>query len=153
MDRVLIDPLVASAQRVIATMLQMTLETRDETELPLAPAEVCATVHLRGDLVGEVVLEFPRTTAVRYVERLTGRSVEPGSPMVADAVGELANMIVSGLRSMMDIRRVEVGFPVLGSGAGVRDRDAARVVCTSACGDFVLGAVLHGATVGSRAAS
>jgi len=152
MDRVLIEPLIASAQRVVATMLQMKLEVREESEEPLGPAEVCATVALRGDLVGEVVLEFPRSTAVRYVERMTGRGVDPGSPMVADAVGELANMIVSGLRSMMDVRRVEVGFPVLGTGGVIRDRGAARVVCSSACGDFVLGAVLHGATVGSRAA-
>jgi chemotaxis protein CheX len=78
---------------VFESMLQRSC--RPTTQPSAAPADIFACISFSGTLEAQCVVAFPTASA----QRLAGALLRPGEwdvAMLADAVGELCNMIAGG---------------------------------------------------------
>lgn len=146
MDPSLITPFIASIQNVFSTMLQLPV-TIKEPHLKREPGttfDVSGIIGMSGDVVGSVVLSFPKQTAVRLVALFTGTDMAADSPDFPDAIGELSNMVSGNAKGMFSgKRKVQISCPsvVIGSGHTVtrpRDIPCVAIPCSCDCGDFTV---------------
>ncbi len=145
MDPAYIKPFIASIHNVFSTMLQLPVSVNEPTLKADSgtSCDVSGIIGMSGDMLGSVVLSFPRETAERVVALFSGQKLDPASPDFADAVGELVNMVSGGAKAMFKDRRVSISCPSVVVGAGhhvARQTDAPTVCipCTTDCGDFVI---------------
>ena len=146
MDPSLITPFIASIQNVFSTMLQLPV-TIKEPHLKRESGttfDVSGIIGMSGDVVGSVVLSFPKQTAVRLVALFTGTDMTADSPDFPDAIGELSNMVSGNAKGMFSgKRKVQISCPsvVIGSGHTVtrpRDIPCVAIPCSCDCGDFTV---------------
>jgi chemotaxis protein CheX len=146
MDPAFITPFIASVQNVFGTMLQLPVEIGEPRikDSPSTTYDVSGIIGMSGDVVGSIVLSFPKQTAVRLVALFTGSELATDHPDFADAVGELTNMISGNAKGMFTgKRKVTISCPsvVVGPGHTVaRPKDVPCVVipCTTDCGELVI---------------
>src|SRR5262245_52662195 len=94
----LINPFVAATSDVFKTMLSCTL-TRGKVGLKQEHArmyEVSGLIGLSGKCRGMVVVSLSRDTALAVTEKMLGARPEGLNAEVADAIGEVTNMIAGG---------------------------------------------------------
>ena len=146
MDPALITPFIASIENVFSTMMQLPVTIKEPTlkKTPETTYDVSGIIGMSGDVVGSVVLSFPKQTAVRLVTLFTGTEMAPDSPDFPDAVGELSNMVSGNAKGMFSgKRKVQISCPsvVIGMGHTVsrpRDIPCVAIPCSCDCGDFVV---------------
>lgn len=145
MDPAYIKPFIASIHNVFSTMMQLPVSVNEPSlkSDPGTSCDVSGIIGMSGDVVGSVVLSFPRETAERVVTLFSGQKLDPGTADFADAVGELVNMVSGGAKAMFKDRRVSISCPSVVVGAGhhvARQSDAPTICipCTTDCGDFVI---------------
>lgn len=144
MDPGLITPFISSVQNVFATMLQLPVTVGDASikAEPGTTFDVSGIIGMSGDVVGSVVLSFPKETAERIVSLFTGTTLVVSSPDFADAIGELVNMVAGGAKAgFPGNRKVSISCPsvVIGSGHTVAQRSDVACIdvpCTTDCGRF-----------------
>ncbi|RMH30124.1 MAG: chemotaxis protein CheX [Planctomycetota bacterium] len=113
MDPNLITPFMQSVQNVFSTMLQLPVEIGE----PAVKADAATTydvsgiIGMSGDVVGAVVLSFPKETAERIVALFTGQDTSPEDEDFADAIGELVNMVAGGAKGMFQKRQASISCP------------------------------------------
>lgn len=153
MDTTIYKPFIASIQNVFATMLQLpvTIQTpKLKDNLGVPSFDVSGVIGLSGDVVGSVVLSFPKDAAERIVALFCGQPAACGTPDFADAVGEIVNMVSGGAKAMFN-KKVSISCPTVVVGAGhslSRPSDIPCVVipCSTDCGDLVLEIALRDVT-------
>jgi chemotaxis protein CheX len=145
MDPNFIKPFIASIQNVFSTMLQLpvTVNTPALKTSPGMTYDVSGIIGLSGDVVGSVVLSFPKATAERVVALFCGSPLQISSPDFADAIGELVNMVSGGAKAGFTGRKVSISTPsvVIGPGHSVaKQTDAPTVVipCVTDCGELAI---------------
>lgn len=146
MDPNFITPFIASIQNVFSTMMQLQVTVGDPQlkQSPTPSYDVSGIIGMSGDVVGSVVLSFPKQTAIRLVALFTGQEMAHDNPDFADAIGELSNMISGNAKGMFQgKKRVTISCPsvVIGPDHVVsRPKDIPCVVipCNTDCGDLVL---------------
>ncbi|MCA9300120.1 MAG: chemotaxis protein CheX [Phycisphaerales bacterium] len=145
MDAKFIAPFMSSTQNVFSTMLQLPVEIGEphvkDTQKP--SFDVSGIIGVSGDMVGSIVLSFPRQTAERVVALFTGAEFEYGGEDFADAVGELVNMISGGAKAGLAGINASISCPsvVVGEGHSVSLRSDAPCIAipfNTDCGEFVL---------------
>jgi chemotaxis protein CheX len=102
-------------------------------EEPLLPGEApgtdwveyAATVTVSGAWHGMITLEFCRTTAEIVSARMLGLD-DTGEEDVADAVGELVNMVGGNIKSLMPGPST-LSLPVVSTGRVARSTDTVEV--------------------------
>ncbi len=97
----IINPFVLSVSRTFSTMLSAEA-TRGEIALSDGGAggsDIVAFIGLAGKTRGTVALMFPAKTALRAVSRLLGSECKILDETVADAVGELVNIIAGSAKA------------------------------------------------------
>ena len=90
-------------------------------EPPTIATDISARISFSGALEAQCILEFPSASAQRLTDTLLGHSeVAWDDSMVADAVGELCNMIAGGLKMRLGepASGASVSLPLLSSGSG-----------------------------------
>lgn len=137
-------PFVQATRNVLEMMAQVNSTIgKPFRKLPPYPtSEVSGVINLFGDVLGTVVINMPRGTAMHLVQALTGAAVRLESAEFADAVGELANMIVGsakkdlGVEASITLPTVIVSnghcIPALGTVPCI------VIPCTSSKGDFAI---------------
>jgi len=110
-----INPFVSATQNVFQTMLETKL-TRGTLSLkqnstPLH--EVCGLIGLAGKYHGMVVLSFGRETALQLAGKMLGNEVQELNAEVADAVGELTNMVAGNAKSQLGEFQMSIGLPTV----------------------------------------
>jgi chemotaxis protein CheX len=146
MDPAYITPFISSIQNVFSTMLQLPVNVNAPSikESSTATYDVSGIIGMSGDVVGSVVLSFPRSTAVRLVQLFTGQEISPESPDFADAIGELTNMVSGNAKGQFTgKKKVQISTPsvVVGQGHTIgRPREVPCIVipCTTDCGEMVV---------------
>jgi chemotaxis protein CheX len=108
-----INPFVTSTKNVFATMLNTHVligkaRVREPDE---ARADVAALIGFSGDASGSVRLCFSRITAVRVASKFAETDVAPASPELADALGELANMVAGHAKASLEGLDVSISLP------------------------------------------
>ena len=152
-------PFIKSTQNIFETMLQMGIEIGEPTvKADRAPShDVSGIIGFNGDVGGSVVLSFPFATAQRIVSVFTGMEVDiEAHDDIADAVGELVNMIAGGAKAQFKGKKVSISCPsvVVGSDHTVQNsKDAVCVLipCDCDCGNFTVEVAIKSSPVGVSA--
>ncbi|MEM1331209.1 MAG: chemotaxis protein CheX [Planctomycetota bacterium] len=161
MDPSYISPFVTSTQNVFSTMLQLPVDIGEPAmkDAKTPSHDVSGIIGMSGDVVGSIVLSFPKETAERVVALFVGEHVDADSPDFADAIGELVNMVSGGAKAQFpDEKRVSISVPsvVIGSNHTVSSRSDAPCVlipCNTDCGELTIEiAIAHAPGAGAAAA-
>lgn len=159
MDPAYITPFISSIQNVFATMLQLpvTIGEPDIKETPSTTYDVSGIIGMSGEVVGSVVLSFPKATAERVVSLFTGASITSENPDFADAIGELTNMISGNAKGLFSgKKKVSISCPSVIIGVGhtvARPKDVPCIVipCKTDCGDLTMEIAIQERPVGAPA--
>ena len=145
MDSTYIMPFVTSIQNVFETMLQLPVQVGDpQLKRTSEPSyDVSGIIGMSGDVVGNVVLSFPTSTAERVVSLFTGEEMAATHADFPDAVGELVNMVSGGAKAQFTGKEVSISCPsvVIGTDHVVfsrKDVVCIQILCNSDCGEFAL---------------
>jgi chemotaxis protein CheX len=142
MDVTYINPFIESTQRVFQTMLHVPVEIgKPQISKTLPQHDVSGIIGMSGDVVGVVVLSFPRSVAKVIVGKFAGMELPVDGEDFADAVGELINMISGAAKSQFEGKSVSISCPsvILGSGHQVAkpsDTVGVSIPCSVYCGQF-----------------
>ena len=161
MDAGYITPFVSSIQNVFSTMLQLPVDINEPRvkQGNTATHDVSGIIGMSGDVVGTIVLSFPRETAERVVALFCGEQYGVDSPDFADAIGELVNMVSGGAKAQFpDKKKVSISVPsvVIGQGHKVASQSDAPCVllpCTTDCGELTIEIAIRTADQAAAAAA
>ncbi|HEX8877345.1 MAG TPA: chemotaxis protein CheX [Phycisphaerales bacterium] len=158
MDAQYIKPFIASIQNVFTTMMQLpvTVQAPKVKDNPSMTYDVSGIIGLSGDVVGSIVLSFPKETAERIVSLLTGSPMTADSPDFADAIGELVNMVSGGAKANFTGKKVSISCPsvVVGTGHKVaKQTDAPTIIipCATDCGEVAIEVTIQTADAAVKA--
>ena len=145
MDPQYITLFIRSIQNVFSTMLRMPVTINQPTIKKGASAayDVSGIIGMSGDVVGSVVLSFPKETAQKLITAFCGMEFPSDSPDFADAVGELVNMISGSAKGMFVDKNVSISCPsvVIGPGHHINTRSdtpCVSIPCSTSQGDLAI---------------
>ncbi len=146
MNLELINPFITSARHVFDTVFQLSIDVGPPAVLPhTAPSyAVSGVIGISGDVIGNVTISFPAPTARRLASLFTGEA--PASLTdddIADAIGELTDMIVGGARARFEHTRFDMSCPsvIMGKANLVPPHSHARscvLACICEAGEFAI---------------
>lgn len=113
-----INPFLTSTVTVFQTMLGTAL-TRETPFIrkEFAPQfEVTGMIGLTGKTTGTVAVSMPREMAMLVTEKLLGETPTEVNAQVADAVGELTNMIAGAAKARLESLELSLGLPTVITG-------------------------------------
>lgn len=145
MDQSQILAFVKSTKNTFSTMLQLDVKV-GEPALKKSRAsrfDVSSIIAMTGNVEGSCVLSFDSSTAVNVVKTFTGMEFTIQDDDFTDAIGELANMVAGGAKSLFDTTNVTISTPtvVVGKGHiihGHKDTVCIAIPCTCDCGEFAV---------------
>lgn len=117
-----INPFIQSTIAVFETMLACKL-TRKEPFVkrdPMPEHEVSGIIGLSGKARGTVVLSLSKQAALRATEALLRDPTKEINADVADAVGELTNIIAGGAKARLKHLAMSVSLPTIVTGKSHR---------------------------------
>ncbi|MBX3360697.1 MAG: chemotaxis protein CheX [Phycisphaeraceae bacterium] len=144
-------PFVSSAENVFSTMLNLQVQVGQPAEVPVvreSAHDVSGIIAMSGDIEGTVALRFPADTAVRVASLFAGIEIDTSTPDFADAVGELANMVVGGAKAKFKGKNISISCPSIIVGqnhlvVGSRDAVCVSIPCECECGSFAVDVLLN----------
>jgi chemotaxis protein CheX len=147
-------PFVGSVENVFSMMLKLEVRVGQPHVARSGPdpdLDVSGIIGMSGDVEGNVALRFPVETACRVASLFIGGEVEASTPDFADAIGELANMVVGGAKAKFSGRNISISCPsvIVGEGhmvIGARDNVCVAIPCECDCGQFVIEVLLKEAS-------
>lgn len=143
-DPKLIVPLMNSIKAVFSTMIktELTINRPHVKATPGASYDVSGIIGLSGEMVGSIVVSFPKEAASKVVSAFAGIELKADDGEFADAVGELANMIAGGAKKAFGVRaNISVPNVIIGPGhqiARLSDVPCIVVPCTTPLGEFAV---------------
>lgn len=143
-DPAMVAPFLHSVRNVFTTMVKVptTVERPHLKASPGVSYDVSSIIGFSGDVVGSVVLSFQQDAAVKLVAAFAGMEMPYGSADFTDAVGELANMVAGGAKSLMKrVSTITVPTVVIGPGhilARLSDVPCIVLPCVSPAGRFAV---------------
>ncbi len=128
-----INPFITSVVSVYDTMLGCSL-TRGKPylrEKNAPPHEVSGIIGLSGKAKGTVVLCLSEKVAIKSTEAFLGEPCSEMSSEVADAIGELTNIIAGGAKAQLEELHLSVSLPnvIIGRGYTVDFPKSVAPVC------------------------
>lgn len=159
MDPQFITPFIKSIQNVFSTMLHMpvTINQPAIKQGNSATYDVSGIIGMSGDVVGSVVLSFPKETASKLITAFCGMEFPVDSPDFADAVGELVNMVSGSAKGMFVDKDVSISCPsvVIGTGHQITSRSdtpCVTIPCTTSQGDLAIEIAIRESHAATKAA-
>ena len=145
MDVKCINPFMAAIKNVFKTMLNLDILFRKppiKTQEAISH-DVSGIIGLSGEVVGAVIVSFPKFSAIRIASTFAGVSLSDTDDDFADAIGELANMIAGNAKKDLDGLNIMISTPsvVIGSGHEVKNSKAVPrliIPCSCVMGSFVV---------------
>ena len=110
-----INPFLSATHDVFRMMLSCEL-TRGPLALKRGHSpvyEISGLIGLSGKCQGMVVVSFGRNTAMQAAETMLGHRPDDLNADVADAVGELTNMIAGAAKTQLEKYQLSVGLPTV----------------------------------------
>jgi len=140
-----INPFVNATLNTYKTMLEEEVKP-GKPELksePFPHFDVSGVIGISGDLVGNVVVSFPKITALRTVSKFAGEEIKVVGNELADGVAELVNIIAGSALPQLQGLRVAISLPttILGTDhriAGQKQAHSILVPFSSSFGEFSL---------------
>lgn len=160
MDPNFIRPFIASVQNVFSTMLQLPVSVGTPTlkQTPGVGSDISGIIGMSGDVVGTVILSFPKDTAERTVALFTGTQLQAGTADFADAIGELVNMVSGGAKAMFTGKKASISCPsvIIGAAHNVAipsDTPCVSIPCTTDCGSFMIDIAIRESTAPTKSSA
>lgn len=146
MDTAYLVPFISSIQNVCATMLQLQVNIGEPhiKSNDVNNCDVSGIIGMSGDVVGTVVLSFPKDTAESIVQLFTGTKLSIDNADFADAIGELVNMVCGNAKGQFSgKKKVSISCPSVVIGkhhaiASQKDLPCVVIPCSTDCGDLVI---------------
>jgi chemotaxis protein CheX len=110
MDVKFINPFVVAAQTVFKTMLHVELSLGKPTlkDARTTSGDVTGIVAMVGDRKGVIAISFKEKGALFVFNRLMGDDASSICPEIADAIGELTNIV--SVQAMKELERAGVNL-------------------------------------------
>lgn len=107
-----INPFLKSTMETFSTMLNMKIRP-GKLFLRTQPqnADISGVIGLSGDIRGAVVMAYPASTAMKIVSSFIGEEVNSLNDDVADAVGELTNIITGFAKKDLQDLHLSISLP------------------------------------------
>ncbi|HUB24023.1 MAG TPA: chemotaxis protein CheX [Tepidisphaeraceae bacterium] len=140
----LIVPFLTSVQSVFAMMVKVEAKAgRPFLKTDAAVThDVSSIIGFSGEIVGNVVVSFPTTVAEKLASAFAGTPLTVKDADFADALGELANMIVGGAKKHLGVSAsITCPSVIIGTGhhlARLRDVPCVVIPCATPVGDFAV---------------
>jgi len=126
-------------------VFQLMLDLSDVSDRPadtfLYEDALDISIGVTGDLVGEVVYRFPRTTSLRMVSIMSGMEIDTVDEFVTSAIGEIANIISGNVVTLLsgESLRCDILPPVQKKADEGREYELRTACCLgTAVGDVCL---------------
>ena len=140
-----ITPFISAVRRIFDVAFQMHVETVNSLSLEgtIPSSDVNACIELSGDFNATLELGFPLPTAQRLVSLFTGlHAHEQTADDVADALGEIANMVAGNAKPHFGRQNIRSATPDVhfdeSEPAYVCGNRGPIIRCISECGEFTL---------------
>jgi chemotaxis protein CheX len=78
--------------------------------------DISGIIGLAGEVVGFVIISFPKIAALRIVSKLTGNEMKIFDEIVVDSVGEIVNIIAGNSKKEMEEFRIVISLPSIVKG-------------------------------------
>jgi chemotaxis protein CheX len=145
MDVKCINPFMGAIKNVFKTMLNLDVQfgkPQIKTQETVSH-DVSGIIGLSGEVVGAVIVSFPKLSAVKIASTFAGIDLSDSDDDFADAIGELANMIAGNAKKDLDGLHVMISTPsvVIGSGHTVKNSKVVPrliIPCSCVMGSFVV---------------
>lgn len=121
MDVKYINPFIAAITNLFTTMMKTQVMIgkpflkQDDDRI----AGYCAIIGFSGDAQGSVTLCLNSMTAQKVIEAFTGESIGSDDPDMADALGELCNMIAGQAKAQFNGMQISISLPRVIRGEGL----------------------------------
>ncbi len=110
-----INPFIKTTQEVFSQFIGISVKpgkpfifNPSETRLNY---DISGIIGLAGEVVGFVIISFPKIVALRTVSKLTGNEMKIFDELVVDSVGELINIIAGNSKKEMEEFRIVISLP------------------------------------------
>jgi chemotaxis protein CheX len=105
--------------------------------------DVSGIIGLSGEAQGSICLSFPKIIALRVVSAFVGTEIKIVGPEVADAIGELANIIAGNAKQHLSQFNLSISLPkvIMGSGHKIASQSGVPTIIvpfTSPLGEFAM---------------
>lgn len=145
MDVRYINPFIEAVQNVFTTMLSTDIvigkpfvKGSDDN----GNASVSVVIGLSGGMIGMIAMCLPDLTALQLAGKLAGQEMDLDHPDLADALGELLNMVAGQAKSQFDDLDTQISLPRVITGQGLKvlnSKEPTLVLpCDSTLGRFRL---------------
>lgn len=145
MDVKYINPFMSVIENVFRTMLNLEVtfgKPGVSTDIN-ATYDVSGIIGLSGEVVGTVILSFPRQVACQVASSFAGIEITEDHEDFADAIGELTNIIAGNAKKDIEGLKVTISLPAVVIGRNhqiMNTKPTPRLVipCSTAAGSFVV---------------
>ncbi len=113
MDVAYINPFVISTIETFRKMLNCEakpgkVQLKKDTAFTF---DISGVIGLSGEAQGSICLSFPKLIALKVVSALVGNDVKIVGPEVADAIGEIANIIAGNAKQHLTQFNLSISLP------------------------------------------
>lgn len=113
MDVSYINPFIISTIETFQKMLKSEakpgqVQLKNETTYTY---DVSGVIGLSGEAQGSICLSFPKLIALKVVSALVGAEIKIVGPEVADAIGEIANIIAGNAKQHLTQYNLSISLP------------------------------------------
>ena len=139
-----INPFLKSTIDTFATMLKRKIiPGKVYLRTVASVADISGVIGLSGDIRGAVVMAYPRETALKVVSAFLGENVNDLNEVVADAIGELTNIITGYAKKDLADIQMSISLPSVIRGQNhlvdmPKDAPGVCIPCGGECGEFVI---------------
>lgn len=155
-----INPFILSSLNCFETMVGVKPDVGRpsiRTKTQQSGAFISGVIGLSGDVVGSVVLSFPKLVALKVVSAMMGMEIKIIDDTVTDAIGEITNIVAGRAKEGMKGQNVSISIPnvVVGNDHAVHRPSALPCVMipfTTEWGDFSVDVSLKEASANGAAA-
>jgi chemotaxis protein CheX len=120
MDASYINPFITSTAETFSKMLNVQVELGSPQVKKDATYsyEISGIIGLTGDADGVIALNFPIIVALKIVSKLLYTEFPEVNLMVADGIGEIANIIAGNAKQYFNHKALKLSLPYVGRGVG-----------------------------------
>lgn len=114
-----VDPFCTAVTSVFDQMIgtPVALQRASSADQLAVLLDITAVIGFSGETTGLVALTLPHATALGVAEALLGERHSQFDEQVADALGELLNMIAGAAKAHLPTNRPSLGLPTVVTGA------------------------------------
>jgi len=120
MDAKLVNPFISATVKVLETMAGITAKPGQPylKKDNIAQGDVTGVIGITGEANGTISVTFDQGSILGIVTKMFGEDITEMNPEIADAVGELTNMISGQARRKLEEegRRFEAAIPSVVTG-------------------------------------